>query len=327
MHVPKFIERIKNTAAVRLFLATCNAWSDDHASRLGAALAYYSVFSLGPLIIIAIAIAGIFYGKDAASGALYAQIAGIVGDSGSRAIEGIVAGAQKPQASALAAALSVATLLIGAVGVVVQLKDALNAVWGVKRKPGLGIKGFLKGYVISFAAVFGLGFILLASLMLSALIAGAGKYATHWLPLPEGALQAVNFALSFGLITLLFALMYKVLPDAKIRWRDVWIGAVGTSFLFVLGKTLVGMYIGKQTFDSTYGAAASIVVVLAWVYYLAQIVFFGAEFTKVYADEYGGQIVPSDSAVIDQGSNALLNTKVQTSQPARKITAPMPIRT
>lgn len=293
----KTLQRFKNATPVALVRDTVTAWSDDKAARLGAALAYYSLFSLGPLLIVAIAVAGIFYGKEAASGELYHQISGALGDNGAKAVEGIVAGAEKPSATTVAGIVSIITLLFGASGVVIQLKDALNAVWGVKRKPGLGIKAFLKDYVISLAAVLGLGFILLASLVLSAVLAGVGKYATQWLPLPELALQSLNFLLSFGLITLIFALMYKVLPDAEIRWRDVWIGALGTSFLFGIGKTLVALYLGKQSYDTTYGAAASVVIVLVWVYFLAQIVFFGAEFTKVYANRFGSHIKPSDMAV------------------------------
>jgi membrane protein len=260
-------------------------WSEHKDARLGAALAYYSVFSIGPLILIAVAIAGLFFGREAVQGEVSGALRGLLGDSGAQAINGMLAGASKPTQGIIATVIGIATLIFAAIGVVVQLKDAFNTVWEVKTPPGKGIWGFARTYVLSLAGVMALGFLLLISMLLTTVLAVAGKFFAPYIP--EAALQVVSFVVSFGVITLLFAMMFKWLPDAKIQWRDVWIGAIGTAALFEIGKFLIGLYIGKQGLESTYGAAASIVIVLIWVYYSAQIVLLGAEFTNVYAKRRG----------------------------------------
>jgi membrane protein len=261
-----------------LFRQAGAQWIDHKDARLGAALAYYSVFSLGPLIIIAVAVAGLWFGQEAARGEVAGTLRGLLGDTGAQAVERMLAAASEPRQGMLAMAIGIGTLVFAAVGVVVQLKDALNTIWEVTAPAGRGLWGFARSYLVSFAGVLSLGFLLLVSMLVTTVLAAAGKYlAPH---LPEAALQAANFVVSIAVITLLFAMMFKWLPDAPVRWRDVWPGAAVTAVLFVLGKSLIGFYIGKQGLESTYGAAASIVVVLIWVYYSAQIVLFGAEFTN-----------------------------------------------
>ena len=272
---------------------TFNDWSEHKDARLGAALAYYSVFSLGPLIVIAISIAGLAFGQEAVQGQVTGAIRGLLGDTGAQAVEAMLKGADRPREGMLATILGLGTLLFAAIGVVVQLKDALNTVWEVKSPPGKGLWRFARTYVLSLAGVLALGFLLLISLLLTAALSAVGKYIAPYLP--EGALQIAGSAASFAVIGVLFAMMFKWLPDTRVEWRDVWLGAILTAALFELGKFVIGFYIGKQGLESTYGAAASIVVVLIWIYYSAQLVLMGAEFTQVYARRYGSRRSKSSS--------------------------------
>ena len=260
-------------------------WSSHKDARQGAALAYYSVFSLGPIIVIAIAVAGLLFGHDAVTSQVLSSIKGMLGDTGSKAIEAMLASASRPAAGAWATILGVGALLFAAIGVVVQLKDALNVVWEVKEDEGSGLWHFARSYVLSFAAVLALGFLLLISLLVSAGLAAAGKYASAFLP--ETALHVLSTLVSFGVVTVLFAMMFKWLPDVSVKWHDVWMGALLTGIAFEVGKAAIGFYIGKQGLESTYGAAASIVVVLIWVYYTSQIILMGAEVTHSYAKQRG----------------------------------------
>jgi membrane protein len=270
-----------------LLKGTAVSWSDHKDARLGAALAYYSIFSIGPLIVIAIAIAGLVFGTQAVRGEVAAQLRGLLGETGATAVDGMLAGASKPQEGMFASLFGVATLLFAALGVVVQLKDALNTVWEVPASKISGVWGFVRTYLVSLAGVLSLGFLLLVSLLFTTLLAAGAKYIEPWLP--EAAMQATGFVVSFAFITLLFAMMFKWLPDANVAWRDVWLGAAATAMLFEVGKFLIGLYIGKQGLESTYGAAASLVVLLIWVYYSSQIVLMGAEFTRTYAMQYGSR--------------------------------------
>jgi membrane protein len=279
-------------------------WMEHKDARLGAALAYYSVFSIGPLIVIAIAVAGLLFGQDAVRGEVIGALKGLLGDTGAQAINAMLADASQPREGIVATIIGVSTLIFAAIGVVVQLKDALNTVWAVDTPPGTGIWGFMRAYVLSFAGVLALGFLLLISMLVTTALAAGGKYFAPYLP--EAALQLISVVVSFGVISLLFAMMFKWLPDAKISWHDVWIGAIATAALFETGKFLIGLYIGKQGLESTYGAAASIVIVLIWVYYSAQIVLLGAEFTNVYARNRGsmktrGNLRRKTRAVISRG--------------------------
>ena len=275
-------------------------WSHDRAPRLGAALAYYTVFSLVPFLVVVIALIGLVFGQAAAQSAILDQIADLVGEQSAAAIKDMIQRADKPSTGLFATALAIVTLLVGASGVFGQLQDALNTVWGVEPKEGRGVWGFIKDRFLSFVAVLGTGFLLLVSLVLSSALSAAGKWFSGWLPLPEAVLQLVNFAVSFVVITGLFALIFKVLPDAQVAWRDVWVGAALTAALFTIGKFALGLYLGKSNVGSAYGAAGSLVLVLVWVYYSAQIMLYGAEFTQVYANRLGERIVPApDAKVID----------------------------
>lgn len=266
---------------VSLFKAAATGWIDHKDARLGAALAYYSVFSLGPLLVIAVAIAGLVFGEEAARGGVELQLRGLLGDAAAKAIDAMLAGASKPQQGAAATIMGTALLLFAAVGVVVQLKDAFNTVWEVDPRKISGAWQFLRAYLISLAAVLGLGFLLMVSLLFTAALSAIGKYVNAGVP--EVWLQLAGSLTSFIAIAVMFAMMFKWLPDTPVAWREVWLGAAITAALFEIGKLLIGLYIGSQALDSSYGAAASLVVVLIWVYYSAQIVLLGAEFTHIHA--------------------------------------------
>ncbi|MEC4985281.1 MAG: YihY/virulence factor BrkB family protein [Oscillatoria sp. PMC 1076.18] len=284
--------QVKIKTIFELFKETFQEWQEDKTPRLAAALAYYTVFSLAPLLIIAIAIAGAIFGEEAARGEIVGQIQGLVGQNGAEVIQTAIENANQPDLRNTASLISVIVLLFGASGVFAQLQDALNTVWEVKPKPGRGIKNFIRKRILSFSAVLGIGFLLMVSLVINAALAGLSTYLSDLVPGIDFLWQIVNFVLSFTIITFLFALLYKYLPDVHIKWNDVWIGAAITSLLFTIGKFVLGAYLGGGSFGSAYGAAGSLVIVLAWVYYSAQILFFGAEFTQVYARRYGSQIVP-----------------------------------
>ncbi|HYF63704.1 MAG TPA: YihY/virulence factor BrkB family protein [Herpetosiphonaceae bacterium] len=278
-----------------LLKQTGKEWSEDKVPRLGAALAYYTVFAIAPLLIIAIGIAGLAFGAEAVRGQVASQLETLISPEAAEAINEMIKNASKPSSGILATIIGFVTLLFGASGVFGQLKDAMNTIWGVAPRPGRGIMGIIKDRFLSFTMVLGIGFLLLVSLMVSAALSAFQKFVFG-----DSAgivLQIVNFVVSFGVITLLFAVIYKVLPDVKIAWRDVWIGAAVTALLFTVGKYLIGVYLGRSSTTSTFGAFGSLVVILLWVYYSAQILFFGAEFTQVYANQYGSHVVPDKDAV------------------------------
>jgi len=252
--------------------------------------------ALAPLLILLISIAGLAFGKDAAQGRISAQIRGLVGGQSAQAVEGIIASANKPSTGMLASVAALITLLLGASGVFGALQDGLNTIWEVESKPGRGILGLLKDRFLSLTMVLGFAFLLLVSLVLSAALSALSDFMGGVLPLPSFVLQALDVIVSFAVITLLFAAIYKVLPDVEIAWNDVWIGAVITSLLFTIGKVFIGIYLGRSSVASAYGAAGSLVVILIWVYYSTQILFFGAEFTQVYADAVGSRIKPDKDA-------------------------------
>jgi membrane protein len=272
-------------------------WSEDRAPRLGAALAYYTVFSLVPLLMVAIGIAGLVFGEEAARGEILRQISGLVGEKSGSMLQDSLQQARDPQTGIFGTLIGVGMLLLGASGVFGQLQDALNTVWEVKSKPGRGFWGLLRDRFLSLVTVLGTAFLLMVSLVLSAGLAAIGKALSGILPGPEFVLQALNFFVSFGVITMLFAMMFKVLPDVKIQWSDVWVGAAVTALLFTIGKFVIGLYLGKSDVGSAFGAAGSMVILLVWIYYSAQILLFGAEFTAVYADRYGSHIEPSENAM------------------------------
>jgi membrane protein len=262
-------------------------WSAHKDSRQGAALAYYSVFSIGPLIVIAIAIAGFVFGREAVTGQLALSIQDLVGVTGAKAVQAMLADASRPRDGIFATLLGIGALLFAAIGVVVQLKDALNIVWEVEPTPGSGLWYYIRSYVLSFAGVLALGFLLLVSLLATTALALVGKYAAGYVD--ERILHLTNLAVSFAVVTLLFAMMFKWLPDTPIDWYDVWLGAIVTAIFFEIGKLAIGFYIGRQGLESTYGAAASVIIVLIWVYYSSQIILMGAEITHAFAKHQGSK--------------------------------------
>ncbi len=270
-----------------LLKETVTEWQNDKASRLAAALAYYTIFSIAPLLIVVVAIAGLVAGQEAAMGMLDEQIQGLVGRESADFIQEMLKNARQPEGNIIATIIGLATLLLGAIGVFGQLKDALNTVWGIQPKPTNGIIAFLKGNLLSFTMVLGIGFLLMVSLVLSAILAAVSAFTNSLIPGAEFLMQIVNFLIGFGITTLLFAMIYKILPDTDIAWRDVWVGAAITSLLFSLGRFLIGLYLGNSTIGSTYGAAGSLAVILVWVYYSAQLLLLGAEFTQVFARRHG----------------------------------------
>lgn len=299
-----------------LFQETFNEWQNDKVSRLAAALAYYTIFSIAPLLIIVIAIAGAVFGEAAATNAIFNQLQGLIGSEGATVIQNAIENANQPQAGTIASVISIAVLLLGATGLFVELQDALNTIWEVQPKPGRAMKNMVRQRFLSFAMILGVGFLLLVSLVISTVLQAVTNYFNHLLPGVDFIWQIVNFILGFAITTVLFGLIFKVLPDVKITWKDVLIGAVITSLLFSVGRYALGTYLGNSTFGSTYGAAGSIVVILVWVYYNAQILFFGAEFTQVYAQRYGSRIVPSDYAIpLTEGDRLQQGLKPNTPTP------------
>jgi membrane protein len=273
-------------------------WFDDSAPTLGAAVAYYTVFSLAPLFIIAVAIAGLVFGREAAQGQIFEQLRALIGDTSAAAMQDVVQSANsKPATGVFATVVGFVALIIGASGVFAQLQASLNAIWRVEPKPGRGLWGLVQDRVLSFGFILIVGFLLLISLILTAIIAFIGQWFGSFLPGVETLIQILNAILSLAIITLLFAMIFKFLPDVKIAWRDVWIGALITAGLFTAGKEVLGLYLGKSGVATSYGAAGSLIVLLLWVYYSAQIVFFGAEFTKAYANKFGSRVTPAENAV------------------------------
>ncbi len=266
----------------------------DRVPRLGAALAFYTTFALAPLLVIVVAIAGLIFGRKAAEGRLLGEMRSLVGNEGADALQSLVAAAGQPGAGTLASIVGGLILLFGAVGLFVELQDALNTIWKVEPKPGRGLWVIMRGRILSFSLVLGSAFLLLVSLVVSAAMSAMSG-------LFEGAQSsliphAIQWIVSFGVIMGLFAMIYRLLPDAEIAWRDVWFGAAVTSVLFTVGKSLIGLYLGQTATTSVYGAAASFVVLLLWNYYTAQIFLFGAELTKAHAIQFGSGIVPAPYA-------------------------------
>src|SRR5690606_20895615 len=271
---------------VTVLVAAGNDWLRHRDARLGAALAYYSVFSLGPLLLIVVSIAGLFFGREAVSTALNGQLRELLGPAGSQAVEAMLQGAGSQTSGTLAALIGVLLLLAAALGVVVQLKDALNTIWEAKEPEHSGVWTYLRTYLISFAGILGLGFLLAVSLVINTALSG---FST-WIGAGESLIwELLNFTISLGVLSALFAMLFKWFPDASVTWRDAWLGGLTTALLFNIGKTAISWYIGTQGLESTYGAAASLVVLLVWIYYSAQILLYGAEVTHVLSRPTGHQ--------------------------------------
>jgi membrane protein len=269
-----------------LLRATFDEWSEDNALRLGAALAYYTIFSLAPLLIIVIAIGGVFFGHEAAQGRLMDEISGMVGPQSAQAIAGMVEEASKPAKGLIASLVSIAAIVLGATGVFGELQSGLNKIWDVAPQATTW-RSLLHHRLTSFGLVFGMGFLLLVSLVIGAIVSALDTWFAAHMPIFQVVLEIGHFVLSFTVVTLLFAMIFKMLPDVAITWGDVAVGATATALLFTVGQFLIGLYLGRSTVGSVYGAAGSLVVILLWVYYSSQILFFGAEFTQVYARRWG----------------------------------------
>lgn len=274
------------------------AFSNDNALKLSASLSYYTIFALGPLLIIVISLSAIVYGKDVVEGRLVEQLSGLIGTDAAIQIQNILSNAQQTHASTLGAIIGFIVLFIGATGVFTEIQGSINFIWSVRAKPKKGWLKYLLNRLISFSLVVGLGFVLLVSLIINALLTLLSETLTKRFPhFPVGLINLANSLIILAVITCLFAVIYKVLPDAIIAWRDAWVGSIFTAALFLLGKFLIGYYLGKSNLGVTYGTAASVIILLAWIYYSAVILYFGAEFTKMYALHSGEGIRPKQTAV------------------------------
>lgn len=263
------------------------AWVDDYAPSMGAAISYYTIFSLAPLLVIVIAIAGALFGREAAQGQIVAQVSGLVGREGAVAVESLLRSVDEPGKGLVAGLISMVVLLIGATTVFAELQSALDRMWHVPEEKPSGVWAVLRARLLSFGLILGLAFLLMVSLLVSAALAAFGSWFGGLVPGWELMLQSLNVLISLGIVTVLFAMIFKLMPTARIAWRDVWIGAGVTAVLFKLGKLAIGLYLGKSGVNESFAAAGSLVVLVAWVYYAAQIFLLGAEFTKVYANEHG----------------------------------------
>jgi membrane protein len=276
-------------------------FSDDKVPKLSASLAYYTVFSMGPLLIVIIFMAGLFFGREAVQGSLYAQLNGFIGSDAASQLEEIIKNASLSDKSNLALVIGIITLLVGATTVFAEIQDSINSIWGLKAKPNQGLWLLIKSRLLSFGVIASLGFLLLVSLAVTAIIEGLGnKLKTIFPDIGVVVFYIINLIVTLVVITALFAVIFKVLPDAKIKWKDVLSGAFTTALLFMLGKLAISLYISKSNIGSTYGGAGSLVVLLVWIYYSSIILYFGAEFTKAYALNYGGTIRPEEYAVTTQ---------------------------
>ena len=288
--------------------AAASGWVDDYAQSMGAALAYYTMFSIAPLLLIVISIAGLVFGDEAARGEIFSQLEGMLGAPGASAVQGLLESVREPTASVTATVFGAALLLIGATSVFVELQDALDRIWRAPVRVGQsGLWGLIRARLLSFGMILGIGFLLMVSLVASAALAAlqrwSGPVFGDW-----AVASIVEVALSFLVFTVVFAMIYKTVPRVRIDWKDVWIGAATTSLLFTVGKVLIGVYIGSSGIASGFGAAASLVVVLVWVYYSAQIFLLGAEFTRAYAHKFGSRRnLPSEDAAAASSAAASAN--------------------
>jgi membrane protein len=282
--------RLNPAAAWRLTKDAINAWLEDYAASMGAALSYYSVFSMAPLLFIVLAVAGLVFGEEAARGELFGQLRGLMGSDAAKAVEDMLASLRLPERGATATVVGAGALFVGATTVFAELQDALDRIWRVPpRARGSGLWALLRARLLSFGMILALAFLLMVSLVLSAAISALGKWWGGVFGSWELTAQVVNAAVGLGLTTFVFALIYKFIPRVHVGWRDVWLGAGVTAALFTLGRLLIGLYIGKTGIASGFGAAGSVVVIFVWVYYSAQIFLMGAEFTRVYAERYGSR--------------------------------------
>jgi membrane protein len=265
---------------------TFGAWNRHEAPRLGAALAFYTILSLSPLVIIVVAVGGLLFSRSTAQMHILNEVQGMIGPEGGKAVQSMLANAQKPAAGILGSLVGLLSLLFGASGVFTELRSALNLIWEVKPRETSGVVALLRERFFSFGMVLSIGFLLLVSLVVSTVLAALGKFFGGLLPVPSPVIAVVNFLLSYIGVAVLFGFIFRFVPEAKVRWKNVWLGACVTALFFTIGKTLIGLYLGKSSVGSPYGAAGSVIVVIVWVYYSAQIFFFGAEFTHAYTERF-----------------------------------------
>lgn len=278
--------------------AAGKAFSADNAVKLSAALSYYTIFAIGPLLVIVLSLSGIFLGEAAVEGKLYGQMRGLIGSEAALQVQDIIKNIQKTNNSTIGAIIGGVVLVIGATGIFAEIQDSINYIWSLKAKPKRGIIKFLFNRLLSFSLIISLGFLLIVSLVANALMDILNERLTRYFPdTMVYIIYGTNLLMILGVISLLFAIIFKVLPDGKIKWKDAFVGAFFTSILFLIGKSAIGYYLGNSKLGSTFGTAASVVIILTWVYYTSIILYFGAEFTKVYALEFGGGIVPNETAV------------------------------
>ncbi len=287
--IKKFFRVLKGAGA---------GFSQDNCAKLSAALSYYTIFAIGPLLIIIISLSAIFYGRDAVQGRIYGQINGLIGSDAALQVQEIIKNSHHSNKGVIGTIIGTVALVIGATGIFTEIQDSINFIWSLRAKPKRGIVKYFINRLLSFSLIVSLGFLLIVSLVVSALLDLLSDRLTHFLPHSTVYLfYVLNLVIIFVIISLLFAIIFKVLPDGKIKWGDAFVGASFTSILFIIGKAAIGFYLGRANLGATYGTAASVIIILTWVYYTSLILYFGAEFTKSYALEYGGGIVPDDTAV------------------------------
>lgn len=273
-------------------------FSQDNCAKLSAALSYYTIFAIGPLLVIVISLSAIFFGRDAVTGKLYGQIKGLIGSDAALQVQDIIKNIQHTNKGFIGTIVGTVILIIGATGIFTEIQDSINFIWSLRAKPKRGIVKYLTNRLLSFSLIVSLGFLLIVSLVVSTVLDLLSDRLTRFFPHSTVYIfYVVNWAIIFSIISLLFAIIFKVLPDGKIKWKDAFVGASFTSILFIIGKAAIGFYLGRSNLGATYGTAASVIIILTWVYYTSLILYFGAEFTKAYALEYGGGIIPDETAV------------------------------
>jgi membrane protein len=320
------MKNITSQPIVKFALQVFQEWNEDKVPRLAAALSYYTVFSLAPLLIVVIAIAGLFFGASAAQNQVIGQIQSLIGAQGAQLIAGVLSQTHTISSDLIATAIAIVTIVLGATGVVGELKDSLNTIWNVAPKPGGGLFRTVFDKFLSLGMVLGLGFLLLVSLVISTLLGAVGKWVGGYFGQWVFVAQIFDVLISFGGVALLFALLFKFLPDVKVAWRDVWIGALVTALLFTIGKYALGYYLSNSNLATPFGAAGSLVILFVWIYYAAQILFLGAEITQVYANVYGRGVHPaSDAIALSDAARVEQGTKAPTSTPSKLPTTVQPV--
>lgn len=287
----------KILVSFNLLRQAATEFSNDNALKFSASLSYYTLFSLAPMLTIVIAVSSIWLGREAAQGYLYKQFEGLLGTVGALQVQEMISNAHVSGNTPLATAIGIVTLLFGATGVFLEIQDSINAIWSLKAKPKRGWLKFLKNRLLSFSLIIGIGFLLLVSLALSALLSVVYDFVNQHFGETAWLSWIISNAINIGAVVLLFAVIFKVLPDANLKWRDVWVGSFFTALLFLLGKFLINIYLSQSSTLSVYGAAGAVVLIILWIYYSSAILYFGAEFTKVYANKYGNKIRPNQYAV------------------------------